>query len=301
MVHRTRIYIDGYNLYYGCLKGTHLKWLDLVALFENQIIPSILVAHHGKLVRPVLDSLAIKLFTAKIHESAAKSSDSVSSQSRYHTALRKLFNGRLTIIEGYYSRNPIKIRMIDEKNPRCPYNQCTEVLAWKLEEKQSDVNLALHAYHDAISGDVDQIVFVTNDTDIAPAMRMVRDHSDVVVGLVVPTTDHTRTPNGDLSELAHWVRSHITCAELESSQLPRVIPGRKETIKPDSWYRNPDIFAQILELATSVRGSRSKAFQWLNQTNAYFEDRSPIQIIESTETGAQEILDYITQYLKSLN
>jgi hypothetical protein len=29
---RTRVYVDGYNLYYGCLKNTPDKWLDLRAL-----------------------------------------------------------------------------------------------------------------------------------------------------------------------------------------------------------------------------------------------------------------------------
>jgi len=32
---RTRAYIDGYNLYYGCLKHTAHKWLDLHALIER--------------------------------------------------------------------------------------------------------------------------------------------------------------------------------------------------------------------------------------------------------------------------
>ncbi|HHT9772358.1 TPA: NYN domain-containing protein, partial [Legionella pneumophila] len=32
---RTTIYIDGFNLYYGCLKRTSYKWLDLKALFIN--------------------------------------------------------------------------------------------------------------------------------------------------------------------------------------------------------------------------------------------------------------------------
>lgn len=32
---RTRIYIDGYNFYYGCLRGTPYKWLDLLPLFEG--------------------------------------------------------------------------------------------------------------------------------------------------------------------------------------------------------------------------------------------------------------------------
>ena len=28
----TRVYVDGLNLYYGALKGTRFKWLDLVKL-----------------------------------------------------------------------------------------------------------------------------------------------------------------------------------------------------------------------------------------------------------------------------
>jgi hypothetical protein len=30
----TGVYVDGYNLYYGRLRGTPFKWLDLVALFD---------------------------------------------------------------------------------------------------------------------------------------------------------------------------------------------------------------------------------------------------------------------------
>ena len=29
---RTSIYVDGFNLYHGCVKGTRYKWLDLKAL-----------------------------------------------------------------------------------------------------------------------------------------------------------------------------------------------------------------------------------------------------------------------------
>jgi 6-hydroxy-3-succinoylpyridine 3-monooxygenase len=42
---RTRAYIDGYNLYYGCLKGTPYKWLDLLVLFEQHILPSSIESH----------------------------------------------------------------------------------------------------------------------------------------------------------------------------------------------------------------------------------------------------------------
>jgi hypothetical protein len=32
---RTIVYIEGFNLYYGALKGTKFKWLDLQTLFHK--------------------------------------------------------------------------------------------------------------------------------------------------------------------------------------------------------------------------------------------------------------------------
>jgi hypothetical protein len=32
---RTIVYVDGFNLYYGALRGTRFKWLDLSALFQK--------------------------------------------------------------------------------------------------------------------------------------------------------------------------------------------------------------------------------------------------------------------------
>jgi hypothetical protein len=44
---RTRVYIDGYNLYYGCLRDSSDKWLDARALIER-ILPSILFEQNGE-------------------------------------------------------------------------------------------------------------------------------------------------------------------------------------------------------------------------------------------------------------
>lgn len=32
---RTNVYVHGFNLYYGCLKGTRYRWLDLETLCER--------------------------------------------------------------------------------------------------------------------------------------------------------------------------------------------------------------------------------------------------------------------------
>ena len=77
---KTRVYIDGYNLYFGCLKGTPHKWLDLIKLMETLLVRS--GAPEAK-----LDDLAIKFFTAEISERAASDSSSLNDQRSYHLAL----------------------------------------------------------------------------------------------------------------------------------------------------------------------------------------------------------------------
>lgn len=53
---KTIVYIDGYNLFYGCLKHTQYKWLDLVKLFR-------LILNKQN---PKTDIVKIKYFTADI-------------------------------------------------------------------------------------------------------------------------------------------------------------------------------------------------------------------------------------------
>lgn len=295
---RTRIYVDGYNFYYGCLRGTPYKWLDLLALFEKHILPSALVKDDQGRIRDstLLTSPSIKFFTAKIIESVARASDSVSSQARYHTALRKLHEGRIELIEGYYAVNKMKVKIVDAEYPDRAPRECQEIQAWKVEEKQSDVNLALQAYHDAVTGQIDHAVIVTNDTDIAPALEMIRAHTDVLIGVVVPTTNQTRPPNTDLVRLAHWKREHVNATELAACQLPRVIQSRKPTIKPESWYGQPELLRDILDLAIPVRGSKAAVFKWMEQPNPYLDHKRPIELAESVE-GANRVLDYIRDWI----
>ncbi|WP_223460376.1 6-hydroxy-3-succinoylpyridine 3-monooxygenase [Pseudomonas sp. A-R-26] len=295
---RTRIYIDGYNFYYGCLRGTPHKWLDLLPLFERHILPSALVTDGDGRIRQsaLLSSPSIKFFTAKIIESVARAPDSVSSQARYHTALRKVHDGRIELIEGYYAVNKMKVKIVDAEHPDRAPRECQEIQAWKVEEKQTDVNLALQAYHDAITGQIDHAVIVTNDTDIAPALEMIRAHTSVLIGVVVPTTDQRRPPNTDLVKLAHWKREYVNESELAACQFPRVIQGRKPTIKPESWYGQPELLQEILDLAVPVRGSRAAAFKWMEQPNQHLGGERPIELAETVE-GANRVLEYIRNYI----
>jgi len=42
---RTSVYIDGYNLFYGALKGTPYKWLDVKLLCQNLLPDKCVITH----------------------------------------------------------------------------------------------------------------------------------------------------------------------------------------------------------------------------------------------------------------
>jgi len=298
---RTRIYIDGYNLYYGCLKGTSFKWLDLLALFERQIVPSANAVVNGQRLTSEILPVAIKFFSAKILAKAAKADDSMACQERYHAALRKHHPGRVELIEGYYAMSASRARVINQQYPKKWPRDCETIDVWKLEEKQSDVNLALHAFHDTLTGEVQHAIIVTNDTDIEPALKMIRQHTGAVLGLVIPTTDCQRIPNTSLEKRAHWVRKYITAAELAASQLPRVIQGSKNpTVKPDSWYAQPALLRQSIALGIVELGSRAKVFQWLERPLPMFANMTPLEMLE-TEVNGNKLILFMREWAENLD
>ena len=72
---QTRVYVDGFNLYYGALKGTKFKWLNLVELARH-----VLPADH------TIDKLVY--FTARV--SGVSDRDAPRRQQLYLKALNTL-------------------------------------------------------------------------------------------------------------------------------------------------------------------------------------------------------------------
>lgn len=291
---RTRIYVDGYNLYYGCLKRTPYKWLDLNEVF-NQILKSVLYERDGMPTEFSLLPLSIKFFTAPILKNFAKADDSVSSQVNYHDALRGHLGNAIEIIEGYYDAKPGRAPLYDKSKPP---RDCEVNDIWKLEEKQSDVSLALHAYSDALRDEVDHVVIVTNDTDIAPALELIRAHTKAVVGLIVPARENVRKVNSDLEKLSDWTREHFVDHELASSQMPAMVRFDGRAIhKPLSWYPRPDLLMPIFEEAKRVKRSKGAALKWLNKPCAQLQNRIPMKMAE-TQEEAEELRAYMEKYAK---
>lgn len=296
---RTRVYVDGYNLYYGCLRGTPHKWLDVPGLFSS-LLRTVLVEVDGQAATSALDPLQVKFFTAPILKAFADSDESVPSQVHYHQALSGHCGHAIQIIQGYYDSKPARARLyVEGQNPR--ESEKREI--WKLEEKQSDVALALHAYSDVMRGEIDHVVIVSNDTDLVPALEMIRAHTGAKIGLVTPAKDDVLKVNTSLSELADWTRAHITVSELLASQLPTPVrvPDTTNVIhKPLSWYPRPDLLMPIFVEAKRVKRSVGAAWKWLNQPCERLEGRCPVDMSANDAETAQ-LWAYMNDYAKQFN
>lgn len=222
---RTIIYVDGYNLYYSALTKSAHKWLDLHELFFRKVI---------KPVRPESEIVQIKYFTAPILGRFASDSDSPNRQTTYHNALKAQHPGLLEIIQGFHSKK------ITNAYPVDPVNGADRLRVQVMEEKQTDVNISLHMYRDAVISAADHLVLVSNDSDLSPAIQIIRDdYPELCVGIIIPALSHTNGArrSGKLTQLADWKREYLRLDELEQSQLPVTIQNRKnKTIrKPDAW------------------------------------------------------------------
>ena len=206
---RTIVYVDGFNLYYGRLKNTPWKWLDLVALTKD-------------VLHPKHEIVAVKYFTAKV----LGTPDDPLKPQRQNVYLQALqhFRPEVDVYFGHFLRHKVRMPLADRTDGR----RMAEVL--KTEEKGSDVNLAVHLLNDCWLGRYECAIVISNDSDLAEAMRLVNEHGGKTIGLVKP---RRKQRSDELRAHARFVRN-ILSSELRIAQLPDPIP---ETTfrKPAGW------------------------------------------------------------------
>ena len=207
---RTSVYVDAFNLYYGALKRTPHRWLNLDALCRAYL--------------PGNDIVAIKYFTATV---SARPNDpqQPARQQAYLRALSTLPN--LEVIYGHYLSHTITARLANPVAGQSPY-----VKIIKTEEKGSDVNLATHLLHDAHLDHFDIAVVISNDSDLLEPIRLVRAELGKQVGILNPHKNPSRAllPHTDFIK-------QIRSGALAASQFPDVVvDGHGAAIhKPAAW------------------------------------------------------------------
>ncbi len=209
---RTYVYVDGFNLYYGALKGTQYKWLDLKALFTA-------------ILRPQNEIHKINYYTARV---SARPDDPYAPtwQDIYLRAL-ELHIPELSIIEGRFLQKQVTMRLAEPIAGR----QFAKVL--KTEEKGSDVNLAVHLVNDGWRNLYDCAVICSNDGDLSEAVRIVRRELRKTILLAVPGDVGKRPPSVELKRWASYT-IQIKPKSFAAAQLPNPIPGTT-LHKPAEW------------------------------------------------------------------
>ncbi|MDE2124977.1 MAG: NYN domain-containing protein [Armatimonadetes bacterium] len=106
------------------------------------------------------------------------------------------------------------------------------VLVRRSEEKGTDDNIATHLVHDAHLGRFDAAALVSNDSDLAEAVRIVCKDLGKPVHIYRPSTTH---PNHKLQSVAASF-NNITVHHLSTSQFPANLSDAKGSIaKPPTW------------------------------------------------------------------
>lgn len=204
---RSIVYVDGFNLYYGALKGSPDRWLDLDRYFT--------------LLRMDDDVQRIWYFTAVIEGPRRER------QLTYLQALRS--TPRVAIQYGHYK----------EKVVRCTVAGCgcTGHREFRVpEEKGTDVNIAVQMVDDAYQGLADRMVLVSGDSDLVPAIRTVKlRFPEIQVIVYVPARDPRR---GAARQLRTAADKHKTLPLdlLRRAQFDTVVRTPKgSVVRPDAW------------------------------------------------------------------
>lgn len=221
---RTIVYVDGFNLFKGALTKTPYKWLDLLALCKHII----------KTVHPESDVVQLKYFTAEVKGKYCKNPQSPQRQHAYTLALEKHLG--VEVIKGSHSIVQVSGRLISHPEHEL-HSELVDIE--KMEEKQTDVNIGIHIYRDCVNGLCDQVVLLSNDSDLkAPFEYLQCDFAGIQRGLILPNRARS---SKTLSRLAHWTVKGIRTEDLHKYQLPRVISyltptgTRKSLKRPEGW------------------------------------------------------------------
>ncbi|MEO7994315.1 MAG: NYN domain-containing protein [bacterium] len=216
---RTHVYVDGFNLYYGCLNGsrfeTSYRWLNPVALAATRFSQC--------------STSRLYYFSARVSRTAADP-HKPQRQQAYLDALQSLENPdlRVTLKLGTFLTVKRRGTVVSPIRPNCP--SAVEVSLY--EEKGSDVNLAAYLLKDAFQQRMEAAIVISNDSDLVTPIQMCRDQFGIRVFVLNPHSKQSRSLRLAASRI-----ENIREADLQASQLPDpILTGEGRRIrKPAAW------------------------------------------------------------------
>lgn len=206
---RTHVYVDGFNLYYGSVRHTRYKWLNLRALLER-----VLKKNHVE---------KIWYFTALVKATG----DDPGKPIRQQVFIRALETlPGLEVDYRYFQREVRELRRADDMGS-------LKMIFEK--EKGSDVNLATRLMDDYYNDRFEAAVVLSNDSDLAAPMKIINGHRTKPVGLMTPPAWKNH-PAVELKAVAAF-HHRISMLAIRECQLPdEITDADGRTIRrPGGW------------------------------------------------------------------
>jgi uncharacterized LabA/DUF88 family protein len=193
---RTIVYIDGFNLYYGAIRDNpSWKWLDLEKFCRH--------------LRPHDDLRLIRYFSALVEGTAR------ANQEAYLRALAATPSIEITL--GKFKKKTLKCGV-------APCKWTGNKRYGTQEEKRTDVNIAIFMLDDAYRDMCDHFILLSGDSDLVPALNMVRlRFPEKKITVYVPSRSPVRGAAVEIRTAAHVNRT-LPLNLLPKSQFPDRVP-----------------------------------------------------------------------------
>jgi hypothetical protein len=185
-----RFYIDGFNLYHALLKfkDDKVKWLDLELLCHRLIAPKTEIIE-------------------KIHYFSAYADWLPDPASRHREYVKALEARGIACVMGHFKK----------KDREC-FNCGSKWIGH--EEKETDVSIGITLLNDAYKNRFDRAYLITRDSDLMPAVKMVRTEfpAKEIVTVAPPFMGHSNDLIGVCNS-----KKKITAAQVWACLLPKKV------------------------------------------------------------------------------
>lgn len=182
LMRKVIVYVDGFNLYHALddLKDDSIKWLCLRRLSES-------------IIRGDEELKSVKYFSA------------------YATWMPESYSRHRTYVSALQAEG-VKCFLGQFKKKNCRCRICGAQYATH-EEKETDVNIAIHLIRDTFEKSYDRAIIISADTDMRSAIEMARSISGTTkVEVVAPPGRFSRARS--LSPLFELPKGKIRAARL---------------------------------------------------------------------------------------
>lgn len=201
-MNRVIAFVDGFNLYHSLQENpaySKYKWLNIRKLLESYVPPK--------------ELKEIYYFTALVHWKPDK-------VSRHKILIRALEQTGVNVVYGEFRK----------KDRYC--NRCKEYYP-TFEEKQTDVNIAIHLFRLAIEDRYDTALILSGDSDLLPSIKAVKTtFPSKRVVVIIPTGRRAEELKKTCDQFIK-IKERNMAASVFKDPFP--LSGGKSLIKPPSW------------------------------------------------------------------